>query len=1055
MRDYSKYHFLEQIYPDLLDDVGALIQKIKIAQRFNDIEVSPQDLTRLTKAKELCELAIIEHWENQEQSGFKSLCATYFDIASSSQLPQALQDRVFELIKIISFGYLGESWHWVKRYLENNYPDYNLNNPANEWNMKILHYSFAALCLIVKKDSWRDLQEAGEHIATLRELQSAFETNYLDQVNVNQKISGASELVSLYHLAKAIETLSTYILKGEPNDAAQQVSYHLQYAGRYANESGNFSLALLVQYFEPFAEKLIKNSLWYVTRGVNSRVSQFNEFITKRGHDAIFELLYPQREALVGGGLMDDAYDSVVVNLPTSSGKTLIAEYRILKALNQFADSGGWVAYLAPTRSLANQITLQLKKDLGPIGIRIEKLSAAIELDGFEESLIDSDRERAQFDVLVTTYEKMHLLVRQGVGTTEDRPLVLAVVDEAHNLEEDTRGIGLELLLTTIKKDCRRSNFLLMTPDVINAHDVSDWLGGDRGHFIQMGLSWWQPNERIIGALMVEGEGRDFKVNLKTLFTQKGTFNLADDIELFKLNNAPVTKSKIYGSVGVKKDLSALVASKISDGVTIVLVRSPKDTIDVAEKIYNESQDPLNTDEDVELVRKYIVNELGDNFPLARLLARRIAVHSSGLPEDIRFLIEDLMANQKLDKLVATTTIAQGINFPVSSIIMASYSYPYKKMPTRDFWNMAGRVGRAGQNSLGYIGIALKNDHELLPVTEYVVNAADDLRSQMVGMIQKALENPEIRFEQWLFREPKWSSVLQYISHLFCQTRELNAFLSRLEIDLQNTLGYKQLNTEQKNYLATNIREYVTNMNLGHASLSDQTGFSTVSIRNIIGNLQDAEIDRQDWNSRQLFSHQPQSLQKLVEIMFETPEISKQMKHMPVRGTSLDHSSISGLISDWVNGQSIETIASRYFPDSDTTTSIDSCIRALHKNIANAAAWGLAAIQKMPNCGLIRDNLSATEKKQFFNLPAMIHYGVNTDEAILMRINNVPRSIANKLGELYAASIGRSNIFSASSSQINQWLSELSTAHWSASKESEQSFSGADYKKIWRKISGN
>ena len=51
-------------------------------------------------------------------------------------------------------------------------------------------------------------------------------------------------------------------------------------------------------------------------------------------------------------GLLGSGHRSVVVSLPTSSGKTFIAEFRILQALNQFDQERGWIAYLAPTRAL-------------------------------------------------------------------------------------------------------------------------------------------------------------------------------------------------------------------------------------------------------------------------------------------------------------------------------------------------------------------------------------------------------------------------------------------------------------------------------------------------------------------------------------------------------------------------------------------------------------------------------------------------------------------------------------------------------------------------------
>jgi hypothetical protein len=58
-----KYDYLEQAYPDMLTGIGVLIQKGKLAKRFNSVELTADDIQRLEKAKELCELKIIELWE--------------------------------------------------------------------------------------------------------------------------------------------------------------------------------------------------------------------------------------------------------------------------------------------------------------------------------------------------------------------------------------------------------------------------------------------------------------------------------------------------------------------------------------------------------------------------------------------------------------------------------------------------------------------------------------------------------------------------------------------------------------------------------------------------------------------------------------------------------------------------------------------------------------------------------------------------------------------------------------------------------------------------------
>lgn len=1048
-----KYNYLEQAYPDMLEGIGALIQKGKLSKRFEELSLTDEELLLLEKAKELCELRIIELWEEKDSIEFKALCSVYFDISSQAPINVESEYFILEQFKLIAFGYLGEHWHFVKQYLKTSETIFKNLEATTDWNNRILTISFKAIVNLVIKDSWSEVGQAVEFINQLRREQTNFENNFLNQVNEESRPYGAAELVSLYHFAKSIEILGQYLMEGRPLEPETQLHYHLNLSGEYAQKSGNISLSLLYQYFEAFSVKMVRNTIWYTTRGINNWVTRFNQFISRKEVKGFFELMYPQRESIIEGELLNPAYRAIVVNLPTSSGKTMIAEYRILQALNQFKSQGGWIAYVVPTKALVNQIFIQLHRDLGSIGIQVEKASGAIELDGFEQHLVEENGNTTEFDVLVTTYEKMNLLVRQGLGTTSERPLVLTVVDEAHNIGETNRGLNLEFLLSTIKNDCEEANFLLMTPDISNSNEIATWLAGDRGKEINLSLDWWQPNERVVGAIQVDGRGRNYDLLLRTLHTDRGTYEIGDAIHLAHFENALFTKSEVSNS---KSKVASCISGKILnlDSPIVVLAANPRETYIIAENIYESSQDEFENDEDVELLIRLVQSELGENFPLARFLKRRIAVHSSALPDEIRYLIEDLMFTEKLQALVATTTIAQGINFPISAVIMGSYNYPFSgAMPVRDFWNLAGRVGRAGQDTMGWVGMAVRNETDLLEVGNYVRKAADDLHSQLVNAIDNALRHADANFDHWLFVDERWSAILQFISHLRKQTQQQDVFLAQLEQKLQGTLGYSQLPPEKKIFLRENIRRYASTITLADAKMSDETGFSSVSVRQMIGRMASSNLSPQDWNKNQLFSEQNQSMQKLVGIMLNTYEIKKSIEELSNGQQPLDHSSIARLIIDWVNGQDIASIASKFYPNEEANKAIQRATRALYKVVANAATWGLAALQKMPTSGMDWESLSEIEKKRMANLPAYLHYGVNTDEGVLMRKNNVPRSIAKRLGELYSASVS-GQIFDQPSSSVSQWIGQQDTETWSRIRPSGSRLSGDDYKKVWMKLNG-
>ncbi len=83
----------------------------------------------------------------------------------------------------------------------------------------------------------------------------------------------------------------------------------------------------------------------------------------------------------------------------------------------------------------------------------------------------------------------------------------------------------------------------------------------------------------------------------------------------------------------------------------------------------------------------------------------------------------------------------------------------------------------------------------------------------------------------------------------------------------------------------------------------------------------------------------------------------------------------------------------------------------------------------------------------------MLHYGVNTDEGVLMRKNNVPRSIANRLDELYSTSVN-GEIFSQPADAVNNWLTQQPNEIWNNSRPAGSRLSGEEYKRVWEKLNG-
>ena len=197
MSTNSKYYFLEQAYPDMLTGIDVLIQKAKLSKRFESIEISDSELDLIKNAKELCELRIVELWDNQENEQFKILCSVYLDIAEYINLPIDNEYFVFEQLKLIAFGYLGEHWHLVRQYLKLNSNLVDELVDDDKWNRRLLTICFKSIVSLVRKENWKDINNAIILINQLRNEQKNFESEFLNQVNEESRPYGAAEVVSL------------------------------------------------------------------------------------------------------------------------------------------------------------------------------------------------------------------------------------------------------------------------------------------------------------------------------------------------------------------------------------------------------------------------------------------------------------------------------------------------------------------------------------------------------------------------------------------------------------------------------------------------------------------------------------------------------------------------------------------------------------------------------------------------------------------------------------------------------------------------------------------
>lgn len=1050
----------------LLDEVGS--ERIRRSLKWAEKSLLARSLGKVADLKysldedqreeilsvaEAAEIAALEWWEAarnpttanaREQRSFASACSLGFTLLRALGVPGPGEERLSRVLRAIALGYLADRNTDVQRWLREERNALNQDLALAGWNGHLATTVLQCWIGLVRRNDWNEIADISVAIDSLREKQSKAEEGFLqDQRAVPRQ--AAWHLIGFYHWARSTELLAKYLLKGHPNDIAPQLDFHYERAAGAADASGALEFGTVLRWLHLASHRLVRNSVWNVAERFNTNISKYVQHLTSSSASTV-ELLPPQRSAIFDHHLLDRTHNAVVVSLPTSSGKTHLAIFRILEAINHFGPEG-WVAYTAPTRALVNQIAARLSRELSGIGLVVIKLSGAVDVDQLEEDLLHSSGQA--FHVLVATPEKLDVVIRQK---KIERDLVLVVMDEAHSIEQPERGLKHELLLSMIKRDAPKAKFLLLAPFVENTEEIARWLDPHSPGSVKLGFAW-QPNDRIIGAFSAaRGDNpRNWRMHFRSLASSSPVLQFDGDV-------AVGDEGRVHASYSqVKNALSKMCVSMALGfrhrGTSLVITQKKPDAWSAADEAAKALPERA-PDPETRVVQRFLAAEYGDDFALIGLLNRGVAVHHSGLSDEARFLVERLTEGSSVDVLCATTTLAQGINFPVASIFIASWKYPYgKPMSYREFWNLAGRAGRVGQPGVGVIGIAEREGDAIegdSDVESYLRGAHGDLLSSLLTLYQNVTASGQAFSLKLVWNDASWSAFFQYLAHLFRQSDRDDALTKQLELTLRDTYGYialSQRDPDGARRFLDAVREYVQYLyrHPENAALAEGTGFSPHNASRALREVRGEKIPDEHWAPAQLLGQRTSTLRKLMGVMLRIPEIDR-LKEISASG--VDHKLLARMTKDWVAGQSPQNLAKKYFANADTK-GLTKCCDAIYGNLINNATWGLASLQKLS--GLDFDAMSEDERRAINVLPAMVYYGVNTEDAVLMRMNGVPRSLAPSAGRAFARARGKGR---RTPMDARAWLAGLDEGAWGRLRPAGFPMSGSDCAKVWRMLDG-
>ena len=908
---------------------------------------------------------------------------------------------------------------------------------TENWREQVTEHVFNAFVRLIRKaDGWNDIDLALKSINKLRQLQKDYEDVYLDsQGDTSKQTIAALELVGLYHLAQMVTLTGEYLRDGTESIAQvnSRLDRHRERALTAFKTGQRPLLSHIVDLFWVGCRELARNAIWTHVNGLGEAARDFAKLLVDRGRPHPVIELWPSQQEALRRNLLDPYRRAILVEMPTSAGKTLLAKFAIVqtKALNP----NGNIAYVVPTRALVNQITFDLRADFRKLRISVEQAVPAYELDPTEERLLESAP-----DVLVTTPEKLDLLIRSEHPVTRD--IALVVADEAHNICEEGRGPRLELLLGTIKRDRPGARFLLLSPFLPNSEELVSWLG--EGRALPPISVDWKPGRKLVGAVKMAGRGKQRKLIFETLPASDNT-DVRPGIQI------PIAS----GTTGIGKTITSLtratVQAMLERGSILVLCRGRGTAMERAQQIA--SNLPLINSspqkEQKEAVCRYLEAEVGRKSNLVECLRHGVAYHHAGLSHESRWLVEGLIRRGDVKVICGTTTLAQGVNFPITTVIVETLKKGPVKITYQDFWNIAGRAGRALVDTIGVVAFPTENPTKHQRCVDFLQEESLEISSQLATLIKQADQIANQFDIQALYNWPQLSSLLQFLAHAMRVSGSDNV-ADDIEDILRASLVYHQAlrqDDEDARRLVRLCRSYLEQIRgkSGLLTLADKTGFATPSVLELLRRTRnDLEFTTPaNWQPDRLFSDDLQPLRQRVEAIAELPEIQLGQGTQP----PFNAERIAAILRDWVQGETLESLAQQHLvpaePDPDKRVAKFSSY--LFSQLLGRASWGIGALEGICLAGM--KNQAQWEEVGY--IPSMIFFGVQRKEAIWLRMVGVPRLVADGLAQIWQQKNAQEP---GTYEDIRNWVSQLTNEDWQQAIPGGTSLTPEDMRLIWQEF---
>ncbi len=401
-----------------------------------------------------------------------------------------------------------------------------------------------------------------------------------------------------------------------------------------------------------------------------------------------------------------------LVTAPTGAGKTWIAQ----EVSKTIANKKGKVWYATPLKALTNSIHAAFSKIFGPENVGI---------------LTGDIKENIEAKIIIGTTEILRNQLYDAMHTGKDLECDLVILDEAHFLGDEQRGVVWEEIMIYLPV---RIPLLLLSATIGNSYEVAKWL------------------ERIRGKKCYIIEEHERSVPLYPLFIHpSGTLFPLLDSQLND-NNKPVLHKKVNKFNSAQKKFFRGSYNKLPpfDQILEILAHynllpaifflKSRAECDQAIKLCNSNLLSKKPDQK-KMLKKQLDILVSKNSHLSKHHHRKYlentgaAAHHSGHLPAWKVVVETLMAKGLLNAMFATSTVAAGVNFPARSVVVLNSDrfngIEFMPLTSSEYQQMSGRAGRRGMDNIGFSIVLPGRYMDLKYISTLHSQAAADIDSQI------------------------------------------------------------------------------------------------------------------------------------------------------------------------------------------------------------------------------------------------------------------------------------------------------------------------------------